>query len=168
MDKYPPNFIKVYVDLDNTITDFDQAVKDLTGKILEWDMPDEEKNKIYQAMDDAGPGFWSEMKWLDDTKGGRKLWSILEPFHPVLLSSPGQFLYAEQGKREWVASHVPGTTLFLVQSDDKYRYAERDAVLVDDDDDNIGAWREAGGIGILHKNTNDTEIKLLSLLAPKE
>ena len=163
---YPPNFIKVFVDLDDTIVDWTGAVKDLTGMTLSWDDSDEKKKKIYEAIDDAGPGFWSGMKFLPDDKGGQKLWKVVEPFHPVLLSSPGRFLYAEQGKKEWVSAHLPGTSLFL--DEDKFQYAERDAVLIDDDDDNIGAWREAGGIGILHKNTDDTEIKLLSLLAPHE
>jgi hypothetical protein len=152
--------------MDGCLTDFDQAVKDLTGMTLDWDDPEEKKKKVYEAIDDAGPEFWSAMKWLPDDQGGQKLWGILKPFRPVLLSSPGKFLYAEQGKKEWVTEHVPGTTLFL--SEDKYQFAERDAVLIDDNEPNIETWRKSGGVGILHKNTDDTEIKLLSLLAPHE
>ena len=157
---------KLYVDLDQVLVDWDGAVKKLTGEDLGWDDPEDKKNRIYKAIDDAGPNFWSEMKWLSDEKGGRKLWKIMKPFNPVLLSSPGKFRYAEQGKKEWVKSHTPGTTLFLTP--DKYEFAERDAVLIDDNEDNIRAWRDAGGIGILHKDTDSTEVALLSLLSPRE
>ena len=166
MNKYPPNFIKVMVDMDGVLTDWEGAVKGLTGESLSWDDPEDKKIKIYQAIDEAGPNFWSEMKYLPDDIGGRALWKICQPFHPTILSSPGKFMYAQQGKREWVAANLPGTTLYL--SVDKFEYAERDAVLIDDNESNIGSWREAGGTGILHKNTESTEIALLSLLAPHE
>ena len=166
MEKYPPNFIKVFLDMDGCLTNWDGAVKDLVGYTIDWDDPDEKKNKVYKAIDNAGPDFWSEMQWLPDEVGGRALWNVLQPFRPTLLSSPGQFLYAERGKREWVSSQVPGTTLIL--SKDKYLYAERDAVLIDDMVENIEAWQKAGGTGILHKDTESTEIALLSLLSPRE
>ena len=162
---YPPGFIKVNVDMDGVLTDWDGAVKELTGEILDLNDPKDKKDRVYKAIDAAGPRFWSDMKWLPDSVGGKALWTILKPFSPILLSSPGQFLYAEQGKKEWVSKNMPGTVLFL--DPDKFKYAERDSVLIDDMEKNISAWQGSGGIGILHKNTESTEIALLSLLSPE-
>lgn len=166
MEKLPPDLMKVYCDMDGVITDWDGQLKNLTGMELDWDDPEDKKQKAYKAIDDAGVEFWSKMKWLPDEKGGKKLWKILKPFRPVFLSSPGQFRYAPQGKTEWVNQNTPGTTLFT--EPDKFKFAERHAVLIDDNEDNIDAWKKAGGIGILHKDTESTEIALLSLLAPQD
>ena len=51
MYKYPPNFIKLYCDLDGVLTNFQGAVKNLTGHDLDWDDPEEKKIEVYKAID---------------------------------------------------------------------------------------------------------------------
>lgn len=156
------HFMKLYVDMDGVLTDFDTAATAIGGAAgLKEDATPEEKQDMYNKIEAAGPEFWSNMPWKSD---GKKLWNALKPFNPVLLSSPGKFMHAPRGKQDWVKKNLPGVPLFL--DEDKYRWAERDAVLIDDSLPKILAWREMRGIGIHHKDAETTEKKLLSLLAP--
>lgn len=160
----PQGFIKVYVDMDGVLTDFDKAVRAIGGERgLPDDASKEDTDQMFKRIDEAGPEFWSGMDWMP---GAKKLWEKIRLFNPVLLSSPGDLRYAKRGKQDWVNKNIPGVTLYLDK--DKYQWAERDAVLIDDSAKNIGAWRQAGGIGILHENPEKTEIELLSLLSPRD
>jgi len=159
--------LKIYVDLDECLTAFVAAVQALGPEAaagLSYAATDEQKKVMYKAIEKAGPDFWINMDW---APGGEELWQFLAPHNPVLLSSPGNEgmfrTYAEIGKREWVQNHMPGTTLFL--EPDKHQYAERDAVLIDDMKDNVSAWIQCGGIGILHKDADSTIQQMQKLLA---
>jgi len=157
--------IKIFVDLDSTLTNFEKAVRDLgetpaTG--LSDNATDEQKQAMYKAIDDASVDFWATMEWIPD---GYALWELLKPYNPVLLSSPGEFRDAPGGKQEWVNKNIPGTSLILDPK--KWNYAERNAILIDDNQNNIGAWEECGGIGILHTDAISTAKKLLNLIRSK-
>lgn len=146
--------IKIYCDIDEVLTDFDKAVKKLGRKAAEGlseNATEEQKNLMYKKIDLAGREFWSNMEWLED---GRKLWSKIKKYHPVLLSSPGEFKYASAGKQDWVNKNLPGVTLYIDSL--KYKYAERDAILIDDMEKNISMWKEAGGLGIIYKDPETT------------
>jgi len=158
--------LKYYVDMDGTITDFAGAVEALgpeAAEGLSYGTTKEQKDTMFKAIEKAGPEFWSQMAWAPD---GQILWNFVKNLNPVLLSSPGEDglfrTYAELGKRIWVQDHMPGTPLFL--EPDKFRYAERDAVLIDDMKDNVGAWIQCGGIGIQHTNAVSTIEKIKQLI----
>lgn len=156
----PP--IKLFVDLDGVLTDFTYAVTQLGHeKGLDDGAPEKDKLAMYKAIDDAGLTFWRDMPW---KQGGYRLWGMLSGYHPVLLSSPGKFIWALQGKQGWVSRNVPGTTLFL--DENKAQWAERDAVLIDDMKKNIEAWTDHGGTGILYTDPDDTWEKLTALVSP--
>jgi hypothetical protein len=126
---------KIFLDMDGVLTDFDQAVKNIgheTG--LSETATEEQKTNMYAAINTAGLSFWTLMPWTPD---GQTLWNILKPYHPTLLSSPGQFIYAKAGKIQWVTENIPGTTLLL--STEKWRYANWETILIDDDINNIEA-----------------------------
>jgi len=145
-----------FLDLDNVITDFDQAVRDLGADAgLGPNATEDAKLRMYKAINEAGESFWENMPWLSE---GKKLWQLVKPYKPTLLSAPGEFNGAEAGKQAWVLREMPGTSLFL--DNEKWRYAERGAILIDDMPDNISAWQERGGVGILHKNFEETKQKL--------
>ena len=48
------------------------------------------------------------------------------------------------------------TPLILANAEDKQNYSSPNSILIDDRPSNIEQWRNKGGIGILHINTNDT------------
>lgn len=156
--------MKVFVDLDGCLTDFDKAVRKLgpeAAKGLEVDAPETAKQVMYDAIEKAGEPFWSQMEWKPD---GKELWEIVRKFNPVLLSSPGRFTGAPSGKLLWVKNNIPGTTLFLSDNKSEYIDPYEQSVLIDDMKKNIGAWEEVGGEGILHTSTPETERKFLELL----
>jgi hypothetical protein len=62
-----------------------------------------------------------------------------------------------RGKLAWLDRHNPGTSANAIFTGDKQRYAVTQGqpnVLVDDFKKYVGAWRDAGGIGILHRDNN--------------
>jgi hypothetical protein len=155
---------KIYVDMDGVLTDFKQAVTNLgVAEGLKKDAPKEDKDAMYGAITDAGTNFWTNMYWC---QGAKEMWDYLKQFNPTILSSPGtegKFKEnAMSGKKSWVNNNIPGTPLFL--EEDKYQYADRDAILIDDMPKNIDAWISHGGIGILHEDPPTTLIKLKRLL----
>jgi hypothetical protein len=151
--------IKIYLDMDSCITDFDKAVKKLGSKAakgLKDGASEEEVQFMYDKIEEAGSKFWSEMEWYPK---GQELWSVIKKYNPVLLSSPGKFKWAPAGKQNWVSINLPGVTLFLEMN--KYIYAEPDAILIDDKSSNIESWKEAGGLGILYEDNPESVKKQL-------
>ena len=146
--------------MDNVLTDFKQAViyigheKALNDDTLKQDM--------YNAIEKEGPKFWNNMQWTPD---GKDLWLILKPYKPIILSSPGKFKYAKEGKLLWISNNIPNTQVFF--ETDKYRYANMNSVLIDDDIKNTEPWTLQGGQAILHTSKDNTEQELLQLLWKK-
>ena len=154
--------MKMYVDLDSTLTDFRKAVTDLGEAAgLEENAPTNVKQKMYDAIEKAGVSFWADMDWMPE---GKKLWNLVKRFNPTILSSPGKFQFAPEGKRTWVIKNIPGTSLFLSDSKSEYVDPYELSILIDDNKDNVGGWEEAGGEAILHTTLDQTERKLLELL----
>jgi hypothetical protein len=156
--------MRIFLDMDGTITAFNEAVQKLgpePAKGLGEDATEANKQVMYKAIDKAGESFWSTMSW---TKDGKELWKIVEKFKPVLLSSPGKFEGAASGKQMWVKNNLPGVSLYLSESKSEYIDPYELSVLIDDNKNNIGAWEESGGEGILHTSTPETERKFLELL----
>jgi len=154
--------MKVFVDMDNVICDFDKAVQelgDVSAEGLGENASDSQKQTMYSAIEEAGPDFWGTMDWLPE---GRVFWRFIKQFNPTLLSSPGEFSWAVPGKTDWINQNVPGTSAFF--EPEKWRYAERGAILVDDDKINIGAWQQRGGVGILFKDAVSATNELLDVI----
>ncbi|RLG10760.1 hypothetical protein DRN73_06985 [Candidatus Pacearchaeota archaeon] len=141
--------LKVYLDMDQVLTDFNKAVKKLGPKAfrgLKDNASEEDQIYMWNKIDDARESFWSEMEWCPK---GKELWKVVKKYDPVLLSSPGEIKWAKAGKELWVRNNLPGVPLIVEK--DKYKYAERDAVLIDDMKTNIKAWEMGGGLGILYE-----------------
>jgi hypothetical protein len=157
--------MKLFIDLDNTICDFNKAVQGLgpgpARALDESTATEEDKLVMHKAINDAGSDFWANMSWAPD---GILIWKIFKPFRPVLLSSPGTFRDADIGKNEWVIKNLPGYTLFLSNDKEEYVDPYETSILVDDNFNVIKAWEEAGGIGIHHTSAEQTERQFLEIL----
>ena len=156
--------IKCFVDMDQCLTDFSAAVQALGPDAavgLGENATKENKQIMYKAIDKAGFNFWAQMAWTAD---GKALWDWLQAqrLKPIILSSPGDFYWAEAGKREWIQNNIPGAQYFFEQN--KFIYAERNAILIDDMQENVNAWNHEGGIGILHTDTNSTIQKVTDVV----
>ena len=64
----------------------------------------------------------------------------------------------DRDKIYWIKKHVDKNVFITATLKGKHKavYARPDYVLIDDRKDNIEAWTNAGGIGVLHTSAADT------------
>ena len=145
--KDPSQYV-IYCDMDGVLCDFDSQFKKYYNI-----HPQSISNKeLVEAVDAKGVEFWSEMEWI---KGGKKIWSMISPYNPSLLTSPGKFKYAEEGKKIWVTNNLnpqPNDIIFA-QAKNKHlilsgKSSEEiaNSILIDDYYPNVAPWKSAGGI----------------------
>jgi 5'(3')-deoxyribonucleotidase len=150
---------KIFCDMDGVLVDFEKGYLELTGLDIsgQWHTTPE----FWNPINEKGQEFWDNLEWMKD---GKKLWSYIEEYYPVLLSSPSRNGYgSRKGKNSWVNRELPGVPLLLEYSNNKKKYAGEDCILIDDRDSNIEQWISNGGIGILHKDFDTTVIELEKL-----
>ena len=78
--------MKTYIDLDSTLTNFNQAVEALGQDValgLSEDASLEQKQIMYNAIENAKESFWANMSWMPD---GKVLWDAVKQYKPILLS----------------------------------------------------------------------------------
>jgi hypothetical protein len=105
--------------------------------------------------------FWEQLPW---TQEGRRLWAYLEPYNPILLTSPmdqGGYTQSTKGKKKWAKSNLAilDTNKRMIFAHKKYEYAIKNGkacVLIDDFKHKIEPFREHGGIGIHHTSVDET------------
>ena len=148
---------KIYVDADGVITNFDKKAEEIGFNIDEIHNNKKVKSEFWRTVDKnfkKGIGFWLDMEMLNDAK---KLWSFIEPYKPIVLTSSGKTIGGKQEKIEWFAKHFPNVDVIVVSSGlDKAYYADKNSILIDDTEKNIKAFKASGGFGILHKSANET------------
>ena len=148
---------KIFLDMDGVLVDFDKQFEELTG------MPPREfeskhsTEKFWEEIDGAGVGFWRGMKWMP---GGEALYNRAAQHDHALLSSPSRSEVSKIGKRLWRRDKTPNTKLILARSYNKKNYAAPNHILIDDREDNIQQWINAGGIGILYKSPEQVNKEL--------
>lgn len=155
------NKYKIYTDADGVLTDFNSRFKQYSGGISPYQY--EKKfgiDKFWEIINKGGVGFWIGVNWMED---GKKYWDYIKKYNPTILSAPSFDETSKIGKRLWVKKHLPGVKLKLTPAMFKQRLASPNSILIDDYERNIIQWREAGGIGILHKNAEDTINQLQEL-----
>jgi hypothetical protein len=158
--------VEIKFDLDGVMADFDGGVLKLTGAL-----PHEiGKKEMWKAIARAKT-FFEDLEFMPDAM---ELWNYVHD-HPlvksgkiktgVLTGLPTMNDGANQ-KRRWVAKkineHVP---VIVLPSKEKRLHAAPGVVLIDDRNDMIGPFVEAGGIGILHRSAVETigQLKALGL-----
>jgi len=154
---------QIYCDMDGVLCDFSSQFEKLSGKPEEGFTAKYGEPLFWKIVASGKMDFWTTMPWLDD---GRKLWAYIKKYRPIILSSPGRNSYAPKGKRLWVRKNL-GTNVLLIleQSAKKKQHANEKTILIDDREDNVAGWKEAGGIGIVYKTANDAinQLKRLGL-----
>ena len=149
---------KVFVDMDGVLCDFIAAANDLF-QLKNFNQWNKMKKTHWREIKQEGTKFWADMSW---TKDGKKLWDyIISNYKDVQILSahPMDKGESELGKRLWLrrnlgASYAANAIICL--GADKQTYADINHILIDDMERNIRQWMNNNGIGILHKNTNNT------------
>jgi len=143
------NNIRLFLDLDGVLADFDAGVHRATGKT-----PAELGDRRMWPIIAKTPGFYEHLPWMAD---GRELWEFAKAFSPRILTGLPLGKWAEPQKRAWCARELgPNVGVECCLSREKGRHAAallepgQTMVLVDDRLKVQAAWEDAGGTFILH------------------
>jgi hypothetical protein len=159
----------IYLDMDGVLVDFDKGALEVFP-----DFPflqEQEKNGVtnftnfvlranfYHAIRET-EDFWLK---LDYFEGALRLWELVENnFKYGFITAP---IVSDTRcciqKRQWLADGLAMcvTENFHCTADKSSIFDPTSPliqVLIDDRVDNIESWRAVGGVGILHKNVDDT------------
>ena len=135
--------MKLFLDLDGVLADFDRGVREVTGRSPE-ELP---LHRMWSALARA-PRFFETLSFLHDAEA---LWRFCAPHHPTILTGLPIGSWAPGQKRRWVArmlgAHVPVITCM---SRDKPRWSGPGHVLVDDRASARDRWERKGGTFVHH------------------
>lgn len=150
---------QIFCDMDGVLTDFESAYERVSGRKINDEVSSRE---FWEPINKAGLSFWTELKWMSD---GKQLWNYIKKHKPKILSAPSRSEDSVVGKKQWVKRELPTSELILRSARNKKEFASPTTILIDDKQENIQDWIDAGGIGILHVNTKNTidQLKVLKL-----
>ena len=109
-------------------------------------------------------GISTEEFWAPIDAQGQAWWQGLEPYpwidsllqharllarDVVIVTKPHQTAACIAGKLEWVRRWCPGLLKTMVTCSQKWRLAGPRRLLIDDCEDNVREWRNAGGVALL-------------------
>lgn len=162
MKRYQPLFEKqsyiIYCDLDGVLVDLNQKSVDEFGMEISQMISKYDQDTFWGKVDKIDHFFYNS-KW---TKDGKKLWGYIKQYNPKILSSPAYGVeQCKEDKQKWVKNNLGNYSVILTNN--KEDYADINTILIDDREDNITTWNRKRGIGILHKTTESTIIKLKEL-----
>jgi T4 RnlA family RNA ligase len=159
------NQYKLFCDLDGVLVDFEKGVLDLTGKTIDEQLT----SKLWQRILNC-PNFFENLDFLSY---GKDLWTnIVElygDFPTILTGIPTgtgtkkQSQHAQE-KERWCKKNLSDLVKVITcPSQDKYKFASENYVLIDDRFDLGQKWKSSGGIFIHHFNPNRTLYELKRL-----
>jgi hypothetical protein len=89
---------------------------------------------------------------------GETLWEKIKNLSPTILSAIGNVSDEKKKKikQDQVNKYLTPTPpiKFVALGTDKKTYADKNSILIDDEQKNIDAWKDKSGIGIKHDSTN--------------
>jgi len=148
--------MKLFLDLDGVLADFDRGVEAVTGK-----RPDQlSVRQMWKALA-REPDFYGTLDMMHDAQ---VLWEFCEPYQPTILTGLPLGDWAPGQKRRWVAAMLGADVpVITCMTRDKHRFSGPGHVLVDDRVGTRDPWEAAGGIFILHTQAarSIAELKLL-------
>ena len=148
--------MKLFIDLDGVLADFDRGVQAVTGK-----RPEELPLKTMWSALSRAPRFFETLEFMHDAEA---LWRFCEPHHPTILTGLPLGSWAPEQKKRWVArmlgAHVPVITCM---SRDKPRWSGPGRVLVDDRASAREGWERKGGVFVHHLSAERSIAVLRSL-----
>ena len=110
------------------------------------------------------PDFYTYLPWTYD---GQRLWNAIWPLQPTILAGITGH-WAEKQKIDWITRELgPEVGYITCKSKLRHYYCPSDslgAILISNKDIGKQQWQEAGGIFILHNNTEDTIRQLEHIL----
>ena len=148
--------MRLFLDLDGVLADFDRGVALVTGK------PPEQMGlgTMWRALARA-PDFFGTLAFMADAEA---LWAFCEPHEPTILTGIPLGSWAPAQKARWVARMLGGNVpLITCLSRDKPRYSRQGHVLVDDRARARAGWERKGGTFVHHTSAGSSIAALIDL-----
>lgn len=153
----------ILLDLDGCLVDFVGGVFAAFGaddarhdNVRGWDaIPDELSRALGRTVtaDEMwhtirGAPFWQHLCWLEH---GRELFELVHSHDAdlVIMTAPCSDPLSAAGKLQWIARELEGFEVSYSLTDHKAAHAHRNALLIDDGEHNVTAFRERGGKAFL-------------------
>lgn len=160
LEAYPT--YQIYCDMDGVLTDFENRFVEMLRQEGPKYYSKEVINQVtrpkhFEALEGVGEfwnfidnhiglEFWSGMNWMPN---GKQLWSFIQPYNPIILTSPSRQNTSRLGKRMWVKEHLtPAPPVEFRFGDAKSDFANEKAILIDDKPSNLQAFAAKGGIAL--------------------
>lgn len=152
--------MKCFLDMDGVLVDFIRGACQIHGLPYDDSYPYERgewdacrktlmanaglgEAEFWQPCDRA---FWANLDWCKD---GLQILDICEQAfgknYICLLTTPCQTEGCVAGKRDWINQHIPAYSKRILFGESKHLCAHTEAVLVDDREDSIWKFVQAGG-----------------------
>lgn len=159
----------IYLDIDGVLANFHGAALALFGvdpkygnEITDWDSmpkvirkysdPTITNQDFWNRIDNEGEKFWANLDWMP--WGKELLYICLNTAPTVLMSAPTNHPSSASGKLYWIQNRMPSYWhKRYCLSPCKHHMAHPGALLIDDGEHNIKAFREHGGWACLIPNT---------------
>jgi hypothetical protein len=152
----------IYCDMDGVLTNFEKRFVDTLRKegpkyYSKETIAQVTRPKHFEAIEGAtefwkfidqyiGISFWSDMEWMPN---GQELWAFIQPYQPVILTSPSRDNTSRLGKRLWIKNHItPAPPVEFRFGTGKADFANENAILIDDRPSNLAAFAAKGGIAL--------------------
>lgn len=153
---------QLYCDMDGVLTNFEKRFVDMLRQegpkyyskevINQVTRPKhfeklEGQEEFWNFIDNyIGLEFWSGMEWMPN---GKELWNFIQPYNPIILTSPSRQNTSRLGKRMWVKEHlVPAPPVEFRFGEAKSDFANENSILIDDKPSNLEAFAAKGGIAL--------------------
>ena len=159
---HKPKISMIYLDMDGVIADFTKRYKEL----YRMEPKDAEKKKQFDKFfnEFIATGQFAKLDLMPGAIDGltflRKHLTIPTQ---ILSSTANEARYEDISNQKliWLQTHgITFSTNFVPGKRHKYKFAAPDKIIIDDTQSVIDQWREAGGIGILHKDWPSTLVIL--------
>lgn len=154
--------LRLYLDLDGVMADFDRHFPEVFGV----DHRSLADDALWGHIN-SHPSFFRDLPVCD---GAIAFFDRVSYAQPIILTACPTTNYQQvaRQKRAWVREHLsPNCTVLPVMGgrNKPLFMHEPGDILIDDFERNIRAWEEEGGVGILHRNFEDTKAQLKAVLA---
>jgi hypothetical protein len=147
---------EIYCDMDGVLRDFDSQFDHYFGESVKEYIADKGIKSFENAINEAGKDFWTTMPML---AGAKELWQRIGKYGVTILTSPGEFEGAKEGKIKWIRENLrpaPKKVIFK-QTGQKHTEIQgkseeeiKKSVLIDDYEKNLKPWESIGATGIKH------------------
>lgn len=150
----------IYCDMDGVLCDFDAQFDHYLGMSPEEYISEKGQKVFDNAINEAGEEFWETMPW---APGGQALWNKIGKYGVTILSSPGEYVGAKEGKKAWIKKNLnpPPKDIIFRPSGEKHKQLMgkkkeeiENAILIDDYSKNLIPWKHMGGKAIKYDHTD--------------